>query len=286
MRRIRSLAILPLAAALILSLGGCFEMEETMVLRKDGSGTMTVKMVLDTKKMEQVKAMMEGMFGGQGGGMDGGPMDEEDFDLAKAKAKIEAVEGLKLVKAEPIDDKEAGKRGWNMVVEFKNLEALAKSGLWDGDRVVLSQAADGTWTFEVRRVAAEQVADMSNPEAAAMKPMIEGMFGPFLDGLKMTTTWVLPGRAGETNGKINEEGHVTWTADFKAIFGDIGAMNRKVSFKGDGIALTAFEYKTSTVEDAIERAGGMGGMGGTDDDEGGEGEGIEEDEEEMVPSGR
>jgi hypothetical protein len=30
----------------------------------------------------------------------------------------------------------------------------------------------------------------------------------------------------------------------------------------------------------------MGGMGGTDDDEGGEGEGIEEDEEEMVPSGR
>ena len=282
MRHVRSLALLPLLAAFLLTLGGCFEMEETMVLRKDGTGTMTLKMVLDTKKMEQVKQMMDGMFGGGGGGMDQGPISAEDFDIEKAKEKVAAIEGLRLVKSEAIEDVEHGKRGMLMVVEFQSLEAMAKSGLWNGEKVALTQGADGAWSFVVQRVPDEAMEQMKAPEAEQMKPMLEGMFGPFMEGLSMKTTWVLPGTAGTTNGKLDEEGQVVWAADWKALFGDPSVMNRSVTFRGEGLALKAFEHKSSEVADAMAHAGGMGG---TDDDMD-DAEETEEVEDDAVPSGR
>ncbi|MGE0191041.1 MAG: hypothetical protein AB7T63_03275 [Planctomycetota bacterium] len=280
MRRIRTLALFPLAALLLGGLGGCFEMEETLVLRKDGTGTMTVKAVMDLKKLEQVKQMVEGMFGGEGGGMDDAPVNEDDFDLKKVKDEVAKVEGLKLLKAEEINDAEAGKRGFLAVVEFKNLEALAKSGLWDGDRVLLQPAEGGAWTLEVRRVPQEAVEQAKGEEAAQMMPMIEGMFGPLVEGMKMTSTWVLPGTVVKSNGKADAEGHIVWTGGFKEMLSNPGSMNRLVTFKAEGLTLAAFERKSDAAEEILEGAG----MGGAKD-EAEEAEETEEAEEE-VPSGR
>ncbi|MEZ6007435.1 MAG: hypothetical protein R3F05_06660 [Planctomycetota bacterium] len=285
MRRIRTLAMLPLAVLILGGLGGCFEMEETLVLRKDGTGTMTMKAVIDLKKVEQVKQMLEGMFGGEGGGgMEGAPVSEEDFDLKKVKEQVEKVEGLKLLKAEEINDAEAGKRGFLAVVEFKNLEALAKAGLWEGDRVLLQPAEDGAWTLEVRRVPQEAIDQASGDEAAQMMPMIEGMFGPLVEGLKMSSTWVLPGAVVKSNGKADAEGHIVWSSGFKDMLSNPGSMNRLVTFKAEGLDLKAFEHKSDAAEKALEGAG----MGGADDDDADEAEEAEETEEEEVPvpSGR
>ena len=109
---VRAFAVLAVVPA--LALPGCLKEDDTVTLKKDGSGTFSQTATLDKGQLEQLKAFVK-MIGGSV--MQGGPAKEggddpgadiefkiEDiFAPADLKARLKDVEGVELKKAETSD---------------------------------------------------------------------------------------------------------------------------------------------------------------------------------------
>jgi hypothetical protein len=83
-----------LAAFVCTFVSGCLQVEQTINLKPDGSGTIVISTVMSKEAMDQIKAM-----GGEGGK---NPLDEM-MSEEKAKEQAEKMgEGVKFVKAEKV----------------------------------------------------------------------------------------------------------------------------------------------------------------------------------------
>lgn len=105
----------------LFGLTSCFQVESTITVKKDGSGTITEEMILG----EQMQMMinMAAAQGGQGGaGAGQNPMDKM-LDKEKAAARAKKMgEGVELVSVEKIDV--AGKLGVKTTFKFADINKL------------------------------------------------------------------------------------------------------------------------------------------------------------------
>lgn len=109
-------------AAMSLTLASCLQVESTITLNKDGSGTVTEDMVFG-EQMVAMLQMAQAQAGAAGGGQD--PMAEM-LDKKKAEARAKKMgEGVELVSVKKIDAD--GKMGVQTVFKFSDINKLKYS---------------------------------------------------------------------------------------------------------------------------------------------------------------
>ncbi len=130
------------AAIALIGLTSCFQVESTISVKKDGSGTITEI----THFGDQMKQMLA-MGAAQGGGEGADPFAKM-LDKAKAEARAKKMgEGVELVSIEKIDAD--GKLGLKSVYKFSDINKLnytAGSAMNMGDAA--GKAEDGGMTFK------------------------------------------------------------------------------------------------------------------------------------------
>ncbi len=117
MRNVGRIGILVLACSLIT---GCFSIETVVHVNKDGSGTVTEKMLMGRMFVEQMKAMASQM-GSMGGDAAGGGFALLDEEKLRARA-ARMGEGVSLVKAEPVSN--AKGEGYKALFAFTDVRKL------------------------------------------------------------------------------------------------------------------------------------------------------------------
>ena len=113
-----SLFRLMIAALSLFGLASCFQVENTISVNKDGSGTITETMLFG----DQMKMMLD-MAAAQGGGNAKDPFAEMKKNAAGRAKKLG--EGVEFVSAERID--EGGKLGMKIVYKFSDINKLKYS---------------------------------------------------------------------------------------------------------------------------------------------------------------
>lgn len=210
--------ILPLLGiALALLLPSCIENETEITLKKDGSGTITEKMVLSA----QMVGMME-MAAAQGGQAENPLADMKDEAKAKAKAK-EYGEGVTFVKAEEIKN-DAGGKGVIVTYKFTDINKLSlnpASGLGDmapqgadlevpeDEEKVTFNYADGklTMTFpQPDKNEGEEAAGGANEQ---IPPEMEAQMKQMLKGMKMSAKVTIADGIAESNATYQDGNTIT-----------------------------------------------------------------------------
>lgn len=237
-----------LAGCVLLVAPGCMKGNENMVLNKDGSGTTTMKVVVDTGKMNEIMEMFKGMMsGGEGMGEGESPMKKEMEDKMSAdelKKKLEGKKGVELISATPIDDAEKKLKGFEAKVKFASLEDFFRAGLDESIDVRLEDLGGGAWRLTRKNVMPGQGdSDEVPEEAAGQMEMVKGMLEPYVADLEMVVTIALPGTVTETNGTKNEAGtSVTWKMGFEDML-DAKKRQQVVTFKAEGLTLKPFHLR-------------------------------------------
>jgi len=114
----KKIKILLLLSAVVLILTGCFEVETTIKLKKNGSGTMEETMLFSQMMMMQM-AQMGQAFGGEEEDADENPV----YDVEKLKAEAaDKGEGVTYASSEAVERN--GKSGYKVIYNFKDINTL------------------------------------------------------------------------------------------------------------------------------------------------------------------
>ncbi|MHC5010100.1 MAG: LppM family (lipo)protein [Planctomycetota bacterium] len=256
------------AIALVLALAvlsGCVQSDEKTTLRSDGSGTVSLKVTIDESLAEQLKEAMGGM-GGEGSG---GPA--EDLDPDKLKEKVAKVEGLELVRADVEVDEENHTRTFFVEIKFDSMEAFFRADVMPQTRGRLEQTEEGLWVLT--RESGDP--NMNTPEAQEMMAGFLMMLQPYLENLKMEMSITVPGTIVETNGKKDGDNRAVWSIGFEDLTKPVAQM-QTVSFRGEGLSLTAFDTSKPVEEPEGPVTPGDGDEG--DDHPGGDSDGHDPDD--------
>lgn len=146
------LLMIATAAISLFGLSSCFQVESTISVKKDGSGTITEEMILG----DQMKMMMDmaAAQGGQGGPGGKDPMAQM-LDKAKAEARAKKMgEGVELVSIKKIDAD--GKLGVRTIYKFSDInklkyavnDAMDMGNMPGGAAKKVDQAENAGLTFE------------------------------------------------------------------------------------------------------------------------------------------
>lgn len=226
-------------ACLTLTLfGGCLESKETVVLKADGSGTISGSYVADLGKLRELIDMARMLFPQEAEGVEvpdalPNPFAKSWFDKAAGKVK-----GLTIKKATTVE--KDGIRTSALGADFTTLEAAAKGGAFFASTVRLEavkepapkdapkkpvttggggDGGDGddgadrpkAWKLTLSEA---WLSSMGGFEPSQILPGFEGQ----LEKLSITRTFKAPSKVLSTNGKLAEDGKtVTWTITYKKI---------------------------------------------------------------------
>jgi hypothetical protein len=274
LRRLCAPATVVVAA---LAVSACMKQDEKTTLAKDGSGTVSMTVTMDTSKMKELKEMFSAMMPAPEApapttpttpGMEGEPAMEgeppapkkedsllpDDFKKEQLEKELATQPGLKLeqYEVEKTDTTETVK----LKISFTSWENLCKAGAAGSKAVTLTKAEDGTYTIAFDSMGGQDMGGEGAQGAEMMLPMLE----PFLSGMEMKMAITLPGAITETNGTKSEDGlTASWSMGWKDMVAAMkekkkDAMTAKVSFKGEGIDLKPFTFKP----DASKMAGKAG----------------------------
>ena len=280
MKWTRSLRSATLGFVAILATAGCVKSDQKIAIAKDGSGTINVTFTSDTSKLNDIMEVVKAMIpqapaapapapGGDAGmgdaAMGDAAMGDEKpkeesvvhkrFSKEMIEKQLKTTEGNEL-KEHSIETKD-GKDVVHMLIAFKSLENLCKSGALVNLAVNLVKNEDGSYTLTL-----DAKAGMGSGDGADGMDMLTAMlptFEPMLSGMAFKTEVAIPGSIIETNGAKSEDGtKATWNVDWKAVSGadttKKDATIMKVSFKGEGIDWKPFSYKP----DVMALAGKLG----------------------------
>lgn len=242
-RYVPRLATLAVAGCL-LTLPACMKVGETLNLAKDGTGTVSMKVVADLGKMNEIMEMFKGMMGGEEGGDNEMKKEfEEKTSVEDLKKKLEGKKGVELVSATPIDDAEKKLKGMDAKIKFATLEDFYRAGLEENVDVQLEDLGGGTWKLTRRMLMQGMGEGEEMPEEAkAQMEMVKGMLEPYMGEMEMSMTLTVPGTIVETNGTKGENGTITWKLGFEGL---LDPKNHKqfVTFKGEGLTLKPFHLR-------------------------------------------
>lgn len=236
-----------LLAALLLALPGCMKMDQKIALSSNGSGTVTMKMVMDMGKMEELMAMFQGMQPPAAEGEvreDPAKELQEKVDVDEFKKQLSGRKGIEVVSATGIDDAEKKLKGFEAVIKFATLEDFFRAGMDTMHTVKLEDAGEGRWKLTRTRTLPEGM-DASSEEATAQMEMFKPMLEPMMGDLSMVFALAVPGTIVETNGTKDESGKVTsWKLGFNELMSP-KAEPMVVVFKPEGdVTLKPFHLTT------------------------------------------
>ncbi len=236
-----------LLAALLLALPGCMKMDQKIALSSNGSGTVTVKMVMDMGKMEELMAMFQGMQPPAAEGEvreDPAKELQEKVDVDEFKKQLSGRKGIEVVSATGIDDAEKKLKGFEAVIKFATLEDFFRAGMDTMHTVKLEDAGEGRWKLTRTRTLPEGM-DATSEEATAQMEMFKPMLEPMMGDLSMVFALAVPGTIVETNGTKDESGKVTsWKLGFNELMSP-KAEPMVVVFKPEGdVTLKPFHLTT------------------------------------------
>lgn len=242
----RTSALLVIAAAILLLLPGCLEMEQDVKMEASGKGTATVSVVIDQVKMKQMQEMMKSMMGGAPDGQ--GPSNPaEDMSPENAKKILEGNKKVRLIEATSTLDEETQKMTNSYKLEFDSPKDLWESGIISGSEVKLEKLENGNYRFTSKMGGDQMPQDAESAEQ--MKMMMMPMLEPYMSGFKMTATLEMPTAIVETNGKKLSDNKVAFEVDFAGLF-EPKKLTQTVVFSGEGLDWKPF---TVTMED-MQRA--------------------------------
>lgn len=236
-----------LLAALLLALPGCIKMDQKIALSSNGSGTVTMKMVMDMGKMEELMAMFQGMQPPAAEGeVQEDPAKElqEKVNVDEFKKQLAGRKGVEIVSATGIDDAEKKLKGFEAVIKFATLEDFFRAGMDTMHTVKLEDAGEGRWKLTRTRTLPEGM-DATSEEATAQMEMFKPMLEPMMGDLSMVFALAVPGTIVETNGTKDESGKVTsWKLGFNELMSP-KAEPMVVVFKPEGdVTLKPFHLTT------------------------------------------
>ncbi|WP_328987642.1 hypothetical protein [Thiorhodovibrio winogradskyi] len=232
------------ALAVVLVLGGCVKVEQTLTLKKDGSGTLDMRYGMSEQtiaQMEAMEKMAESM--GQEASEDVGGETPFDFDEAEIREQFEsdAPEGVELVslQSESLD----GWRYMNLKLAFDDLSALKNTEFFSDGAMSLTKNADGNYVL-VQSTGAEDAMPPTSPDGsdAATAAMMQQMAAMFA-GMRIATTVIAPSEIIESNATDMDGRKASWVFDVDedpTVLSKLQQMNLRMVFKGKGVEIAEF----------------------------------------------
>jgi hypothetical protein len=210
------------AAISLLALNSCLQVESTISVKKDGSGTITEVITFG----EQMKMMIE-MAAAQGGANAKNPMNQM-MDKAKAEERAKKMgEGVELVSVEKIDAD--GKLGVKTVYKFSDINKLeysAGSAINMGevpggaakkaeDSGLTFNFADGKLTILQKKPdAGKEGGDAEVPKVDEIDPQALAMMQGMMKDMRMTTRVTIEPGIAKTDA-THVEGNVITLGDIQ-----------------------------------------------------------------------
>ena len=256
--------IAALAGLAVILSAGCMEMTSTTTVKKDGSGTITAKMLMGPQ-MAQMAAMNTGD--------DGKPVDM----LADLRKELENPsqygEGVKLVGIKDAKN-EAGWTGLEATYSFTDVTKLKLGGKKDGEeggggpmmegpeyKIAFTKGATCklVMTPEKRDPPAELTAEEKEAEAAAeaQSEQMAGMMAPMLAGMKMQMFLKVDGKVTSTNvdaGNKLDDGILVMEVLMDQVIKDPKNLGKleKAAKKGEKIEIPGVKMLDPTKEVVVE----------------------------------
>ena len=144
-------------AVSILLMAGCFDYEQNMILKSDGSGTVKVSYIVEKAYLDQIKKMSEAMAKQSGGSVKPTDPAETMFSKSEIEKTLKTHDsGIKMLSHEMSETDYS--RKWDMEFSFADvnkLDVLADALTGDSEDYNLSddtgsiyvRQPDGTWLY-------------------------------------------------------------------------------------------------------------------------------------------
>ena len=238
--KMRAAGIARIISAFLLStLTGCLQVDQTLVLEKDGSGTLDLSYAMSEETLQQWQGVARQMLGSSGPD-DGSPVMPFDFSDQEIRADFKEYEGdgviLRSVQSETRD-------GWKtrrLRIGFRSLAGVARTGFLADRNISLVKDANGNYVFT------QQPGGDGNlpPELSALaEPGAEALFSDMMKGFKAAVRVKTPGRILETNAPEKEDRQAAWTFDLDRdpqALQKVQVASLRIVFEGKGLDIPAF----------------------------------------------
>lgn len=242
-----------LALLTIAFLTGCLQIERTVKIKTDGSGTIEETMLMGKEMLAQMK-QMESAFGGDKGAP-AKAHPSATYDEAKLKAQAAKLgEGVTFLSGKPVSN--ATGEGYSVIYAFNDVTKLRieaeSSGTMPGGGGMKSKSNSGPIAFgftkgKVAELTVSQPkpkepatpAAAPDPAAAAAESMEEAMLPmmqQMLKGMRMALHIQVEGKIVETNAEYRDAAKVTlMDVDFDKILAKPEALKAMSKSKSKSI---------------------------------------------------
>lgn len=225
---------------LVLSLTGCFDLEQEIALERDLSGTSTMDITIDLDRMAWASAYVQRMFMGQQGEPTAAEveaaraelvaaMEDDEFDLEEQREEFEAElpEGVRLLDVR--QDQDGSRIRTHLAFAFDHISRLQEVDLAAGREDEMAMAGpDHTQPFGSLVVVDEGgtvliTSDPPTPDAEddmgmpGGEEMMEAMAARMLEGVKATYRIRTPLQVVEHNATSTDGNTLVWEYDLAAL---------------------------------------------------------------------
>ncbi len=243
---------LGLLLAVLLGGSGCIKLDATLVLKRDGSGTLRAMYAMPTsilKQMDKARQWVRALDRA-GGGTDEPSKARRDFallfDEAALKAEFKGMEPAG-VTLEPQSLRLREHGGWEYVdfsVKFTRLESLVKQPFFKDCGVSLSHPGESSCKLVVTLPPVRGGTDLTGGADSAAK------LAPFLNGLRVVIRMDCPGELRNSNSLLSDRFRATWEWDYGK---DVQVLERLAKermiavFDASQVRINDFEKPAETV---------------------------------------
>lgn len=232
-----------LSACLALAAAGCIDIEQTLVMEKDGSGSLEISYSISEQSITQVKSMLKLQqqlaltAGEEDDALELDEMTELILDPSenRFRKKVASYSALGIKLTDIRIRTRKTRRHVDLKIECDNLANLARTDLLEGCMFALQRDADGNYTYTEKGVDSGEPSpvDMTNPQTVRL-------LSPILGGFKVEQTVKLPGRIIRTNAHRKGITTASWTYDLSRnqnAFVTYQRRNLVIVFDGQGLDL-------------------------------------------------
>ena len=240
MAKMRAAGIARIAGVILAAtLTGCFKVDQTLILEKDGSGTIDLTFSMSEESISQWHDVARNMLDSSNPDNSSPvmPFDFSDDDVRNDFKEFER-DGVVLQSL-----KTETRGGWKhrrMVVGFKSLAGLSKAGFLADRNISLAKDAQGNYVF------IQQAGPEGNlpPELAALTgTSANSLFSGMMEGFKAVIRVKTPGRILETNAPEKSERQAGWVFDLERdpeALQKVQEASLRIVFEGKGLDIPTF----------------------------------------------
>lgn len=224
---------------LVSALAGCVNVDQTLTLEKDGSGTVDLTYSMSEESISEWQDVARNMLDASGSGSSAPvmPFDFSDEDIRNDFKEFER-DGVTLRSL-----RTEARNGWRsrrLLIGFKSLSGLAKAGFLGDRNISLARNPQGNYVFT------QQVGREGNlpPELAAFtEESADSLFSGMMQGFKAVIRVRTPGRILETNAPEKSDRQAGWTFDLERdpeALQKVQEASLRIVFEGKGLDIPTF----------------------------------------------